>query len=66
MEAGFLQLLSVLLSLPAHIVHADVAPPVSVFALLGGAVIGLGLLVVITVVVSIVVIRAIKKKNTPK
>ena len=66
MEAGFLQLLSVLLSLLVQIVHADVAPPIGVFALLGGAVIGLGLLVVIIVIISIVVIRAIKKRNTPQ
>lgn len=66
METGLLRLLSVLLILPASILQADVAPPVEIFALVGGAVIGLGLLVVVSVVVAVVVIRAIKKKNTGK
>jgi hypothetical protein len=68
MKTGFLQLLGgILLSLlPEQVVHADVAPPLQIFALLGGAVIGLGLLVVIIVVVSIMVIRSIKKKHTPE
>ena len=68
MTTGFLRVIGVvlLLLLPVQVVQADVAPPPAVFALLAGAVIGLGLLVTAIVVVSVVVIRRIKKKHAAK
>jgi hypothetical protein len=51
--------------LSAQVVRADVAPPgPTLFALSLIALVGLGLLVAVIVLVSFLVIRAIKKKHT--
>jgi len=47
-------------------VPADVALPLDVIAISLGAVIGLGCLGAVIIIACIVVIRAIKKSNTPK
>lgn len=69
MKSGFLTLLGVLpiSVLTRLVVPADVAPPGALLVLSLGVIIVLGLLVAVIVLVSFLVIRAIKKKNrTPK
>jgi hypothetical protein len=69
MKTDFLRLLCVIpiSVLPTQVVHADVAPPVEEAIILPlAAVIALGLFVAIIVLVSFLVIMAIKKKHTPK
>jgi len=68
MKNGFLRLASVILIfvLPQQIVPADVAPPGAVVAISLIALIGLGLLVTVIVIVSFLVIRAIRKNRTRK
>ena len=64
MRTGLLQLPSVIL--PTITVPADVAPPGELVAISLGVVIGLGCLGVVIIVACVLVIRAIKKSNTPK
>lgn len=69
MKTGFLRLLGVILIsvLPMQAVHADVAPSGGAVAALSlVALIALGVFVAVIVLVSFLVIRAIKKKHTPK
>lgn len=68
MKTAFLQALSVvpISILSEQVAPADVAPPGALVALSLGVLIGLGLLVAAIVFVSILVIRAIKKKQTSK
>lgn len=64
MKPGFLPLLA---CLPLQVVLADAAPPVGFFIALGvGALIVLGFIVVAIIGISFLVIRAIKKSQTPK
>lgn len=64
MNIGFLQLVSFM---PQQIVPADVAPPPETIAAVSiGILVMLGLVVATIVIVSVLVIRAIRKKNTPK
>jgi len=62
MKTDFLQFLGVFLI----VVPADVAPPGGLVALSLVAMIGLCLLVSTVVLVSVLAIRAIREKNTPK
>ncbi len=69
MNTTFLQLVGAILVsvLPRQGVPADVAPPPgAVVAVSLGVLLALGLFVVLIVVVSILVIRAIKKNRTRK
>ena len=69
MKTTFLLSLVVILIdvVPGQAVRADIAPPTGLIVAVSlGAVIGLGILVSGVVLVSVLVIRAIKKKTTPK
>ncbi|MBN2005107.1 MAG: hypothetical protein JXA21_17240 [Anaerolineae bacterium] len=69
METIFFPLLSVILIsvLPELILFADAAPPTEwIVGIAIAALLGLGFFVVVIVVISIFVIRAIKKNRAPK
>ena len=69
MKTGFLQLLGGILVpvLSERTVHADIAPPPTLLLGVGvGALIVLGLFIAGIVVVSVLVIRAIKKNRAHK
>jgi hypothetical protein len=70
MKTGFSRLVGVLLgvvlmsALPGQVAHADLAPPVPLLALSLGAMVALGMCVVMVVLVSFLAIWAIKKNRT--
>ncbi len=68
METEFLHLLSAMIAaMPELAVLADAAPPGElIIGMAVAAIIGLGLFVAVIVVISVLVIRAIKKSRTPK
>jgi hypothetical protein len=68
MKTDLLQILDGILTTisPQQVVPADVAPPGGLIVLSLGVIIALCLLVSFIVLISVLAIRAIKKKNNPK